>query len=348
MNSTNTTGTVHLGLPPLHLFSFPPSQPLKTKLPLPPTAPTTSKLLRPISISPTIFDLSLDLQYPLTFAVIYLSVVLLLNRINASRGYKPWGFTKTSTFRALVVLHNALLGLYSAWTFYGICYTVKSCWPHDGPDYYTQLAETMCGTDSKVARVLSPANMNTIWDEGAAYIGWIFYISKFYEILDTMIILASGKKSSVLQTYHHAGVILCGWASMRYESPGYLVGIVLNSGIHALMYSYFTFQSLGFKIPMIVKRSLTSLQIAQFLTGFVWACSYLCVKYTVPFDFAALQTTDLHSLMDTNLAAMRSPVSCLKDSGEAFPILFTCAYLLPLILLFVRFFLASYTKQKRP
>lgn len=83
--------------------------------------------------------------------------------------------------------------------------------------------------------VLSPANMNTIWDEGAAYIGWIFYISKFYEILDTMIILASGKKSSVLQTYHHAGVILCGWASMKYESPGYLVGIVLNSGIHALM-----------------------------------------------------------------------------------------------------------------
>lgn len=98
---------------------------------------------------------------------------------------------------------------------------------------------------------------------------------------------------------------------------------------------------------MIVKRSLTSLQIAQFLTGFVWACSYLFVKYTVPFDFAALQTTDLHSLMDTNLAAMRSPVSCLNDSGEAFPILFTCAYLLPLILLFVRFFLASYTKQKR-
>jgi hypothetical protein len=60
-------------------------------------------------------------------------------------------------------------------------------------------------------------------------------MSKFYEIVDTMVILARGKKSSSLQTYHHAGVIICGWASLKYESPAYLVGIVLNSGIHTLM-----------------------------------------------------------------------------------------------------------------
>lgn len=82
---------------------------------------------------------------------------------------------------------------------------------------------------------LVSANTKSLWEEGCAYLGWIFYMSKFYEIVDTMIILARGKKSSTLQTYHHAGVLLCGWASLKYESPAVLVGIVLNSGVHTLM-----------------------------------------------------------------------------------------------------------------
>lgn len=102
--------------------------------------------------------------------------------------------------------------------------------------------------------VLTSANVNTLWEEGSAYIGWIFYMSKFYEAVDTMVILARGKKSSLLQTYHHAGVMLCGWASMKYESPAYLVGIVLNSGIHTLM----VYKVLPLKLEVaIVSDSLT-------------------------------------------------------------------------------------------
>ncbi|KAJ5350625.1 hypothetical protein N7541_008352 [Penicillium brevicompactum] len=341
MNNTNSSSSIELGLPPLHLFYFPPTQPQKTGIPLPPTVPTTSKFLRPVSINSTIFDISLDLQFPLTFAVLYISAVVLLNRINASRQYRPWGFSKKPTFRAFVVVHNALLALFSAWTFYGICHALKNCWPGQGPNYYTHIAEVICGTDSKAAK-------------GSAYIGWIFYMSKFYEVLDTMVILARGKKSSLLQTYHHAGVMLCGWASLKYESPALLVGIVLNSGIHTLMYSYFTLQSLGFAIPMAIKRSLTSLQIAQFLAGFVWGYAYFFVKYTVPFDAAVSQTAGANSRGEYGVSAIDGAeevgygrvVSCLSDSGEAFTILLTTAYVLPLLLLFVRFFIASYSKSK--
>ncbi|KAJ5343654.1 uncharacterized protein N7506_003478 [Penicillium brevicompactum] len=368
MNNTNSSSSIQLGLPPLHLFYFPPTQPQKTAIPLPPTVPTTSKFLRPVSINSTIFDISLDLQFPLTIAVIYLSAVLLLNRINASRQYRPWGFSKKPTFRAFVVVHNALLALFSAWTFFGICHALKNCWPGQGPNYYTHIAEVICETDSKAAScessqytttnypmmtkltdfvVLPSANVNTVWEEGSAYIGWIFYMSKFYEVLDTMVILARGKKSSLLQTYHHAGVMLCGWASLKYESPALLVGIVLNSGIHTLM-------SLGFAIPMTIKRSLTSLQIAQFLAGFVWGYAYFFVKYTVPFDAAVSQTTSANSHGDYGVSAIDGAeevgygrvVSCLSDSGEAFTILLTTAYVLPLLLLFVRFFIASYSKSK--
>lgn len=105
---------------------------------------------------------------------------------------------------------------------------------------------------------------------------------------------------------------------------------------------------------MTIKRSLTSLQIAQFLAGFVWGYAYFFVKYTVPFDAAVSHTAGANSNGDYGVSAIDGAeemgygrvVSCLSDSGEAFTILLTTAYVLPLLLLFVRFFIASYSKSK--
>lgn len=76
---------------------------------------------------------------------------------------------------------------------------------------------------------------NTLWDQGIGYIGWLMYLSKFYEVVDTLIILAKGKESSTLQTYHHAGVMICAWSGIRYKCPAAIVGVFLNSGVHTLM-----------------------------------------------------------------------------------------------------------------
>lgn len=80
-------------------------------------------------------------------------------------------------------------------------------------------------------------DVGRIWNEGLAFYGWLFYLSKFYEVVDTMIILAKGKKSSLLQTYHHAGAMLCMWAGIRYMSPPIWMFVLVNSGIHAIMVS---------------------------------------------------------------------------------------------------------------
>lgn len=61
-----------------------------------------------------------------------------------------------------------------------------------------------------------------MWEEGLAFYGWLFYLSKFYEVIDTAIIIAKGKKSSLLQTYHHAGAMICMWAGIRYVYTGNL------------------------------------------------------------------------------------------------------------------------------
>ena len=52
-------------------------------------------------------------------------------------------------------------------------------------------------------------DVGRLWNEGLAFWGWFFYLSKFYEVVDTMIIIAKGKRSSTLQTYHHAGAMFC-------------------------------------------------------------------------------------------------------------------------------------------
>lgn len=74
--------------------------------------------------------------------------------------------------------------------------------------------------------------------DAVIYIHWVFYLSKFYEVVDTLIILLSGKMSSTLQTFHHAGVILIGWVGLRYESPMAPAGAALNALVHTLMVSH--------------------------------------------------------------------------------------------------------------
>lgn len=268
MSVPSAHSPIKFGFPSLKLFSLPPSQPYKPTPRIPPTAPShvlAKSLFQRIKIDPNLFYISLDFKFVLTFTVVYVTTVLYLNQFNARRQSRPWRFAKTSTFKALVVAHNALLALFSAWTFFSLFTILLPLWDlavaEAGPNYYAHVAELLCETDSRAyrgkvssiqpnltlpckARLMNQLTMyillvlpisKSLWEAGGSYVGWLFYMSKFYEVVDTLIILARGKKSSTLQTYHHAGVIICGWATVLYESPLGAIGVVLNSAIHTLM-----------------------------------------------------------------------------------------------------------------
>ena len=83
--------------------------------------------------------------------------------------------------------------------------------------------------------------------------GWWFYISKFYEVLDTAIILLKGRPSSLLQSYHHAGAMMCMWAGISISTN--LDFVVFNSFIHSLMYFYFSLSCLKIRVPNFSKES---------------------------------------------------------------------------------------------
>ncbi|RMZ83821.1 hypothetical protein DV737_g1419, partial [Chaetothyriales sp. CBS 132003] len=210
----------------------------------------------------------------------------------------------------MVIAHNGFLAIYSAWTLVGMIYclrvsivgwntvsglagTVDSFCKINGPRgignaaSYNQASHAWSITNQTFHLAADdlapdPTDVGRLWNEGLAFYGWLFYISKFYEVIDTFIILAKGKKSSLLQTYHHAGAMLCMWAGIRYMSSPIWMFVTVNSGIHAIMYTFYLCTALGIKINKRIKQTLTTMQITQFVVGVIFALAHLFVAYQLP------------------------------------------------------------------
>lgn len=80
-------------------------------------------------------------------------------------------------------------------------------------------------------------DVGRIWNEGLAFWGWLFYLSKFYEVIDTIIVLSKGRRATTLQTFHHFGAMFAMWAGIRYMSVPIWMFVLVNSFIHTLMVS---------------------------------------------------------------------------------------------------------------
>lgn len=248
---------VRLRAPPSYYFHFPPSSEPQTLYP----APTDHSLARPFNISPELYNQLLDVKVPITIATVYATVITLLNTVNRRRGNKPWAFSQTRLFFILMIAHNILLAVYSGWTFIGMMNAIKETWPGwKGSGSLAEAVDAFCkisgprglgdaawwNQNNGSWTVGNPAikllggkpdgtDVGRLWNEGLAFYGWLFYLSKYYEVIDTLIIIAKGKRSSFLQTYHHAGAMVCMWAGIRYMSPPIWMFVCVNSGIHALM-----------------------------------------------------------------------------------------------------------------
>jgi len=223
------------------------------------------RLLRsPFGIDPQLYNDLLDWKVPVTFAACYIVTVFFLNAYNRSRKHKPWWISTTRFFKTFVVLHNVFLAAFSLITFIATFRAIGRVLPEFStstpPAYFVDALCKIQGprglgdavtynttlniweTKNSLIHLAQngtpdPTDVGRLWGEGLAFWGWFFYLSKFYEVLDTLIILAKGKRSPTLQTYHHAGAMLCMWAGIRYMSPPIWMFVFINSFIHSLMVS---------------------------------------------------------------------------------------------------------------
>ena len=95
---------------------------------------------------------------------------------------------------------------------------------------------------------------------------YIFYLSKFYEYLDTLILVLKKRDVSFLQFYHHTIVPWIVWTFVRSNCALTVQGVLWNSGVHTIMYYYYALGSLGYR-DIWWKKYLTLIQILQFVSS---------------------------------------------------------------------------------
>ena len=202
--------SVHLGLPEARIFRFPPD-------PHPPLIKPASRMGfswdRPVDIPSAVYSFSLDARLPIFTACFYISVVCVLNHLNRRRQYRPWPITRKAFFTYFAFTHNLFLSHFSAWVFVGVCRTVIYSLPPQ-PSATYHIADVFCRFDmsenSTPHNTLLPLTVHndgfsgayqakSLWESGMDYYTWMFYISKYYEIMDTLLLVVKGKKVSFLQ-----------------------------------------------------------------------------------------------------------------------------------------------------
>jgi hypothetical protein len=157
---------------------------------------------------------------------------------------------KASWFIGSIAVHNFLLAVFSAVVTFNTWPIVYTHLQTDG------LFQTYCDPEGSL---WGPAGFGA-WS-------FIFYISKYYEFIDTWILVLKGKQPSFLQIYHHTGIAFCMWVGVLSQSSWLMYVTCLNSIIHTLMYTYFFIKTINPKIEIKAAKNLTMAQIGQFFTG---------------------------------------------------------------------------------
>ncbi|SOV03721.1 related to ELO1 - Elongase I [Ustilago sp. UG-2017a] len=329
--------------------AFPGSTPWDTLWAPYPRYSKDDKLFRK-ALSPSVYNATLTPWLPLGFSLAYYFVAHAANAIVTSDGNKD--YTKApgllaKVLRFLILIHNAALALYSGWTW-------AMMFPYV-VDFFIQgwRAARMDGV--KLALCSMPTNCPHL-----GKYAYIFYLSKYYEVFDSLILLLKGKRVSNLQSYHHAGAIICMWIAYRYQSQAVWVFCLFNSFVHTCMYTYYFCAAMRWPFPRAVKRNLTTMQIAQIASGTLLTNLYLLIKLDptavlkaykankVSSWFQPAATRDqlvfIHALAR---AASSEPTTCMQTTGAEIALHLNTMYMFPLLALFFNFFMRSYL-QKSP
>ncbi|XP_053557276.1 elongation of very long chain fatty acids protein 7 [Bombina bombina] len=103
-----------------------------------------------------------------------------------------------------------------------------------------------------------------------AWTCWLFYFSKFIELLDTIFFVLRKKNSQVtfLHVFHHSIMPWTWWFGVKFAAGGLgTFHALVNCVVHVIMYTYYGMSALGPKYQKYLwwKKYMTSIQLVQFL-----------------------------------------------------------------------------------
>lgn len=192
----------------------------------------------------------------LVMAALYLVSLTLLKMIAAP------GKTDGFALKILEQVNNLVMAVYSGYTFVGVAALLFANWADMGFDPLAPF----CDGERKLLKGMD------IWF-------YTFYLSKFWEWIDTWVLILKGKKvwppsnsQYFLHVFHHTTTASIVWFAWRGEFSISWIGPLTNSFVHTPMYAYYMLSSVT---PAIRHFGIyiTPIQILQFI---------LCLLSLVP------------------------------------------------------------------
>ena len=159
----------------------------------------------------------------------------------------------------LLAAHNFFLTAMSAVLAIGSGYeALRMFWNHG-------LFEVYCGS--------------FVDDEDIRMARWCvaFYLSKYYELLDTYFLVLRKRKLIFLHVYHHAIVIPVCWMAVHAQIYMGWITSFNNAAIHVPMYLYYALSALGYRPPW--NRFITTGQLIQFFIDISTSIPFFYVWY---------------------------------------------------------------------
>lgn len=154
-----------------------------------------------------------------------------------------------NTMRQISICHDIFLILWNTYIFSSICYIV----------YDRNL--TLYGNDPEITNTM----LNNVM--------YHFWISKYYDYFDTLIIILNGNYSqlSYLHIFHHMSVSTIMFYNYKLIPNGGDIWFLIfyNSFIHILLYYYYYLTATYTKKKIWWAKYLTTFQIIQFVCGIV-------------------------------------------------------------------------------
>ncbi|XP_076601299.1 elongation of very long chain fatty acids protein 1a [Chaetodon auriga] len=122
-------------------------------------------------------------------------------------------------------------------------------------------------------------------------VAWLFYISKFIELLDTVFFVLRKKQSQItfLHVFHHSVMPWSWWWGVNMTPDGGMGSFhaMVNATVHVIMYSYYGLSAAGprFQKYLWWKKYMTAIQLTQFVLVSIHISQYYFMEkcdYQVP------------------------------------------------------------------
>jgi len=118
------------------------------------------------------------------------------------------------------------------------------------------------------------------YDSPFIFFGFLNYLLKFYELVDTVLMTLKKKELTRLHVFHHTMTLLLTFVQLKEHTSVQWVPITANLVVHVIMYYYYTLSTLG--IRSWWKPYLTVLQIVQFVVDVIFCYYASYVHFFLP------------------------------------------------------------------